>query len=176
MSSKPKPTGGPGKSALTALSAYESSSSEEEQVQLPENDNSPKRQKSLSQIDLRRKLDGEPEFRAPQSRTSRTNPENPLQTAYYKYLGTGGKSDQRKRPTQLTQVDLRRKLNETQGVLHRGPVPQKMAPNCSEEHRQVHPPPPPNRNWWDDPEEEEDEKRSEDDTPTDKFKGNDSSQ
>ena len=88
MSSKPKPTGGPGKSALTALSAYESSSSEEEQEQLPGNDNTPKCQRPLSQIDLRRKLDGEPEFRAPQSRSSRTNPENPLHTPYCKYIGT----------------------------------------------------------------------------------------
>ena len=61
-----------------------------------------------------------------------------------------------------------------QRVPYRDPVPQKMAQNCSEEHRQV-PPPPPNRNWWDDPEEDEEEKRSEDEISTDKYEGNDSS-
>ena len=148
MRSKPKPKDGPGTSALTALSAYESTSSEEERVQLPENDNStPKRHKPLARTDLRRRLDGETDF-----------------------------PNQRKHPTQLSKVDLRRKLNVAQRVLHRDPVPQKMAPNCSEEHRQVPPPPPPNRNWWDDPEEDEEEKRSEDDISTDKYEGNDSSQ
>ena len=53
MRSKPKPKDGPGTSALTALSAYESTSSEEEWVQLPENDNStPKRHKPLARTDL----------------------------------------------------------------------------------------------------------------------------
>ena len=90
MKSKPKPKDEPATSALAALSAYESSSSEEEQVQPPGNDSTPKRHRPLSKIDLRRKLDGEPDFpdRTPQSRSSRTNPENPLHTPYCKYIGT----------------------------------------------------------------------------------------
>ena len=147
MKSKPKPKDESVTSALAALSAYESNSSEEEQVQLPKNDSStPKRHRPLSKIDLRRKLDGEPDF-----------------------------PNQRKHPTQLSKIDLRRKFTGAQRILYRDPVPQKMAPNCSEEHRQV-PPPPPNRNWWDDPEEDEEEKRSEDNISTDKYEGNDSSQ
>ena len=63
-----------------------------------------------------------------------------------------------------------------QKILQRDPVPQKTAPNCSEEHRQVQPPPPPLGNWWDDPEEDEEEKRSEDDISMDKCEGNDSAQ
>ena len=146
MKSKPKPKDESVTSALAALSAYESNSSEEEQVQLPKNDSStPKRHRPLSKIDLRRKLDGEPDF-----------------------------PNQRKHPTQLSKIDLRRKLTGAQRILYRDPVPQKMAPNCSEEHRHLPPPPPPARNWWDDP--EEDEKLSEDDISTDKCEGNDSSQ
>ena len=146
MKSKPKPKDESVTSALAALSAYESNSSEEEQVQLPKNDSStPKRHRPLSKIDLRRKLDGEPDF-----------------------------PNQRKHPTQLSKIDLRRKFTGAQRILYRDPVPQKMAPNCSEEHRHLPPPPPPTRNWWDDP--EEDEKLSEDDISTDKCEGNDSSQ
>ena len=128
MKSKPKPKDESATSALAALSAYESNSSEEEQVQLPGNDSTPK---PLSKIDLRRKLDGEPDF-----------------------------PDQRKHPTQLSKIDLRRKLTGAQRILYRGPVLQKMAPNCSEEHHHL----PPNtgsentrqiinkpRNWWDPP-------------------------
>ena len=148
MKSKPKPKDESVTSALAALSAYESNSSEEEQVQLPKNDSStPKRHRPLSKIDLRRKLDGEPDF-----------------------------PNQRKHPTQLSKIDLRRKLTGAQRILYRDPVPQKMAPNCSEEHRHLPPPPPPARNWWDDPEEDEGEKLSEDDISTDKCEGNDSSQ
>ena len=123
---KPKPKDEGSTSALAALSAYESNSSEEEQEQLPGNDNTPKRPRPLSKIDLRRKLDGEPDF-----------------------------PDQRKHPTQLSKIDLRRKLTGAQRILYRDPVPRKMAPNCSEEHRHLPPPPPPTRNWWDDPEEDE---------------------
>ena len=83
--------------------------------------------------------------------------------------------DQRKHPTQLSKVDLRRKLNVAQRVPPRDLGPPKMTPSCSEEHRQVPPPPPPNRNWWDDPEKDEEEKHSEDDISTDKHEGNDSS-
>ena len=142
---RPKPGSRDG-SGTSALSAYESTSSEEEQVQPPTTDNStPKRQRPLAPTDLRRKLDGEVASKIP------------------------------KHPTQLSKVDLRRKLNVAQGVLFRDPVPQKMAPNCGEEHRQVQPPPPPNRNWWDDPEEDEEEKISENDISTDKLEDNDSS-
>ena len=147
MKSKPKPKDESVTSALAALSAYESSSSEEEQVQPTENDSTPKRHRPHSKIDLRRKLDGEPDF-----------------------------SDQRKHPTQLSKTDIRRKLTGAQRILYRDPVPRKMAPNCSEEHRHLPPPPPPTRNWWDDPEEDENEKFSEDDISTDKCEGNDSSQ
>ena len=95
---------------LTALLAYESTSSEEERVQPPVNDNStPKCHKPLAPTDLLRRLDGEAASKIP---------------------------NQRKHPTQLSKVDLRRKLNMAQRILHRDPVPQKMAPNCSEEHRQ----------------------------------------
>ena len=146
---KPKSKDGPGTSALTAILAYESTSSEEERVKPPMNDNStPKRHKPLAPTDLRRRLDGEAASKIP---------------------------NQRKHPTQLSKVDLRRKLNVAQKVLYRDPVPQKMAPNCSEEHRQVPPPPPPNRNWWEDPEEDEEEKRSRDDIYTEKNEGNNNS-
>ena len=110
MKSKPKPKDESVTSALAALSAYESNSSEEEQVQLPKNDSStPKRHRPLSKIDLRRKLDGEPDF-----------------------------PDQRKHPTQLSKTDIRRKLTGAQRILSL-PAPRKMAPNCSEEHRHLPP-------------------------------------
>ena len=120
---------GPGTSALTAISAYESTSSEEDRVKLPMIDNgTPKRRKPLAPTDLRRRLDGEAASKIPH---------------------------QRKHPTQLTKTDLRRKLNVAQKILYRDPIPQKPAPNCNEEHCRAPPPPPPNRNWWDDPEEDE---------------------
>ena len=69
IKSKPKPKDGPGMSALMALSAYESTSSEEERFQSPVNDNgTPKRQKPLAPTDLRRRLDGEAASKVPNQR------------------------------------------------------------------------------------------------------------
>ena len=71
----------PSASALSAISTYES---EEEQEELPAYDTTPRRQRPLCRVDLRSKLEEEPVFpdRTSQSRSSRTNPENPLHTAY----------------------------------------------------------------------------------------------
>ena len=65
---KPNPPakGVPGTSALTAISAYESTSSEEDRAKLPMIDNStPKRRKPLAPTDLQRRLDGEAASKIP---------------------------------------------------------------------------------------------------------------
>ena len=78
----------PSASALSAISTSESS--KEEQEEMHAYDTTPRRQRPLSRVDLRRKLEGEPVFpdRTTQSRSSCTNPDNPLHTAYCKYIGT----------------------------------------------------------------------------------------
>ena len=164
-------------SALAALSAYESS--EEEQERLPGNDNTPKRPRPLSRIDLRRKLDRELVFpdQAPQSRIN-LYPQGPQKTGH-------GSRHETERPKTLSNIDLRRKITGVPGFPQlRSPGPRKMAPNCSTEYRQL----PLNtssehtrqvtnkpKNWWDPPEEEEAERLSEDDISTDKCEGNESS-
>ena len=50
----------PSASALSAISTYESS--EEEHEEMPAYDTTPRRQRPLSRVDLRRKLEGEPVF------------------------------------------------------------------------------------------------------------------
>ena len=127
-------------------------------------DTTPRRQRPLSKTDLRRKLEVEPVFpnRTPQSRTSRTNPENPLHTAYCKYIGTnpdppgpqntenGARyytENQHQRENEytpkhqkpLSNIDLRRRkligVPDISDQKPRSSGPQKMAPNCSTEYR-----------------------------------------
>ena len=119
----------PSASALLAISTYES---EKEQEELPAYDTTPRHHRPLSRVDLRRKLEEELVFpdRTPQSRLSRTNPENPLHTAYCKYIGTNpdtqgpengaryytenqnqrGNEYPLKHQKPLSDIDLRRKL------------------------------------------------------------------
>ena len=116
-------------SALLAISTYES---EEEQEGLPAYDTTPRRQRPLSRVNLRSKLEEEPVFpdRTSQSCSSRTNPENPLHTTYCKYIGTNpdtqgpengaryytenqnqrGNEYPLKHQKPLSNIDLRRKL------------------------------------------------------------------
>ena len=145
----------PSASALSAILTYES---EEEQEELPAYDTTPRRQRPLSRVDLRSKLEEEPVFpdRTSQSRSSRTNPENPLHTAYCKYIGTNpdtqgpgngaryytenqnqrGNKHPLKHQKPLSEIDLRRKLTGGPAVSDprpRSPGPRKTAPICSTE-------------------------------------------
>ena len=142
-------------SALLAISTYES---EEEQEGLPAYDTTPRRQRPLSRVNLRSKLEEEPVFpdRTSQSRSSRTNPENPLHAAYCKYIGTNldtqslghgaryytenqnqrGNEHPLKHQKPLSEIDLRRKLTGGPDVPDprpRSPGPRKTAPNRSTE-------------------------------------------